>query len=1393
MSQQVYNWKRFWCPRSSQVDLGDRGFLTNPESDWGKHVNPNLVALEVIANIPCLVLLGEPGIGKSQEMDNLKKYTEANHEVLALDLRSCTNLKDDLFRDEQFTAWKGGTHCLYLFLDSLDEGLLQIQNLATQLVDGFKKNEYRDKFDRLYIRIACRTAIFPNILEDGLESFWKKENVGIYELAPLRRIDVNTAVNAYGLNADAFLDEVDYKGVVPFAIKPLTLKFLIKKFQDNNGQFPAQLKLEDLYLEGCRWLCEEQSLSRRASRQVGELLVEQRLIVAARIAAITVFANRFAVWTDNSGNTPGEDVFIESLCSGDETANGSRFSVNSREGIEEVLDTGLFASCGANRIGWAHQTYAEFLAAWYLRQHSLCISQILVLIIHPDQRLIPQLQETAAWLADMMPEVFQEVMKTDPDILLQSDLENKSDDQKKALVTSLLKAHSDRILPRKYNFRRYTKLSHSTLAKQLHPYVCGHIGNENAQRVAIDIAGACRLKELQNDLVNVALNPQEQYWTRVSAAISVCQIGDAITKAKLMPLALSQAGDDPEDELKGCGLRAIWPEHISVTELLNLLTRPKSELIGGRYQSFIVNDISKHLQVEDLPVALNWVKQQLTIQALRYPFEHLSDQILFKAWENFDYKEIPEKFTACAIFRLKERHEVFDLYDQGSFSSALSENNTKRLRFIEKVVSSIPHTETKFFWLLNVHPDKHIISQDDVFWMIEQLESASDEWTQHVWSELIYHCVNWLSCDHVSKILIASEGNSILRSKFIQLIEPVEIDSEKAKQCIAKYRETQQIEKENSLTLLETHPNRRVLECLDKFESGDLNAWITLYDEMKLTPTGDDGDYSSPDLTQLPGWQDANEMTRNRIISASEIYIENGNPNTALWLGTNSIFCDALSGYEALYLQVTQRLDSINRFKDEIWKKWASTILTYHDYYITDYEYNKNRDILIQKAYYFAPNEILTALTVEIDQQCKKGKWINIHSKLSCCWDERLSKVLLQKINEPNLDSQNLEALLGFLLGKKIKQAQDLAESLIFLLISQSSKDCPRIVAVARSLIFYAENAGWPVVWPIIQSEPEISREITGFMLSAFEDYELGQRLNEDQIAELYIYLTHNYFELEASDSNNLQDYLSYCILATLQERGTSEACEALRKIICEFPELADGLRWYLLEAEATVRLNTWNPPEPEHILQLVLNQDKRLVQDEHQLLKVLLESLDRLELELQGETPAVRDLWDKCNDNFFRPIDENAFSDYVKRFLDRDLKSRGIIVNREVELRRGSGGKSGERTDIHIDAVLKHPSGQTYSSITVIVEVKGCWHSEVQTAMESQLVGRYLSDNACRHGLYLIGWFSCQQWDSQDSRKNKTPRMTLDEARIQFDSQAETLSSSETEVCSYVLNTALR
>lgn len=61
----IYPWRRFWAPREGSIALEDGGFLTDPEGKYGRSLNPDVISLEALEEVPCLVLLGEPGIGKS--------------------------------------------------------------------------------------------------------------------------------------------------------------------------------------------------------------------------------------------------------------------------------------------------------------------------------------------------------------------------------------------------------------------------------------------------------------------------------------------------------------------------------------------------------------------------------------------------------------------------------------------------------------------------------------------------------------------------------------------------------------------------------------------------------------------------------------------------------------------------------------------------------------------------------------------------------------------------------------------------------------------------------------------------------------------------------------------------------------------------------------------------------------------------------------------------------------------------------------------------------------------------------------------------------------------------------------------------------------------------------
>lgn len=224
-----------------------------------------------------------------------------------------------LFDNPTFQEWLHGAGRLYLFLDGLDEGLLSIPILARFLSTEFAR--YRDHLARLSLRITCRTAEWPALLEDQLRELWSNANVRAFRLAPLRREDVHAAASANGLDADRFLEEIDRKAAVPLANRPITLRFLLNLYRVH-GTFPSTQPA--LYEEGCRILCEEMNPSRRSARYIGNFTARQRLAAAARLAYLMVFTNRSEVWDGvDLADAPMGSLQLDECSGGTEDADGT--------------------------------------------------------------------------------------------------------------------------------------------------------------------------------------------------------------------------------------------------------------------------------------------------------------------------------------------------------------------------------------------------------------------------------------------------------------------------------------------------------------------------------------------------------------------------------------------------------------------------------------------------------------------------------------------------------------------------------------------------------------------------------------------------------------------------------------------------------------------------------------------------------------------------------------------------------------------------------------------------------------------------------------------------------------------------------------------------------------
>jgi|GEM_PF-4647406 len=77
MSTKRYDWKRYWIPKDKKLPLDADGFLIDPAKPQGFwwSEKSDAVGFDSLIKAPCLVLLGEPGMGKSDTVKRAELLT----------------------------------------------------------------------------------------------------------------------------------------------------------------------------------------------------------------------------------------------------------------------------------------------------------------------------------------------------------------------------------------------------------------------------------------------------------------------------------------------------------------------------------------------------------------------------------------------------------------------------------------------------------------------------------------------------------------------------------------------------------------------------------------------------------------------------------------------------------------------------------------------------------------------------------------------------------------------------------------------------------------------------------------------------------------------------------------------------------------------------------------------------------------------------------------------------------------------------------------------------------------------------------------------------------------------------------------------------------------------
>lgn len=1394
MSSKIYQWKRFWCPRTGLIQLTPEGFLYDPEGPLGVHSNPDVKPYEKISGTHFLGLLGEPGIGKSHALEAEVRRIERLEVTRHVNLRSYSSedrLIKDVFMCQEFQDWLHGDYALHIFLDSLDECLLSVKTVATLLPDELKK--VQDHMDRLYMRVACRTAEWPPVFEEEMGKLWTRDGVGVYELTPLRRTDVEAAAEQEGIDDQAFLNAVRASGAAPLARTPVTLRFLMGSFS-SHGTLPAEQTA--LYLEGLKLLCDEPNKSRRAAGKAGDLQAEERLILAARLAAVTVFCNRFSIWTGPVSGLPDEDVALEALCGGTEQAPGRRLNVD-RDSLLETLNTGLFTSRGENRLGWAHQTYAEFLASWYIVQHSMPAGQVSGLLLHSSTGVVPQLHGVSAWMAEMLPEVRDLLLRSDPEALFRGGARLSSSSCRKALLDHLMRLVGEgRVGPYDQGIQGFLAgLVHDGLEKQIETYLCDKNAHVEIRRTAALAAEVCRLHALSRPLADIALDDSEPCRLREIALYALERIGNDEDRCRLRGLVLSQKGADREHPLIGGALRCLWPKYISFAEMMENLPVPREHTLGS-YEMFLSRELAHDIPEEDLPLALGWMTKSVPsgddAKVVREdPFEDACASIMIRAWSSLESPEVMDAFCEAALKRMRSKHEILGGVDVQKFKEMVEADSDRRRLLLGSLINmmALSGDET---WILQI-PSVPLLARTDGSWLVDRLRDAKDPKVRAMLIDLIARNADWSDRTFLRSVLSARGANRELRRSFPWHLLRMAIHTPGAFRLYTRIRGRRSRFRPPKVKTPRVSAQTEIRKSLETFEGGDMDAWWDLTQAVRITDSGSRQLCDEEnEMAKCPGWVAADDPMRKRVLAAAKAFVAGYEVADSMWLSVGSVFYLPWAGFRALLLLQDQDPRFLENMGQNLWMRWAPVILSFT---VGSQEMLQARKRLLTMAYSKVPDRLLSALSQLL--RAENGHWGHLSSisHLDIVWDGPIAASLMSELKQGGFSRDSTTDLLTGLLDHGVDEARKWGEEIV--LKSECTSQDPGITraqAVKILLAHRSEGLG-DAVWNALRLEFALRWDVIRELVN---DHRLiaemvTRNMKESQLADFYLWLHSEVPPDSGADGGPLKNFhwevWKDRAIGELRGRGTAKACESVQYLMQKLPE-KEYLKRVAREAQLALWRREWEPLSPDALIKLVQQADLRVVQNGDQLMQVVMESLERLEAELQSKPQAAPDLWNDSKKGSRRPKDEAHLSDYVKRHLDRDLKGRGIVVNREVQIERG------QLTDIRIDAVPRGRVSDNDEPVSLIIEVKGCWNPKVKDDMKDQLVARYLENSECQNGLYLVGWFLCAGWDDkQDGRRSQCASLqSLEEAGRFFEEQARQLSDACAKtIRAYTMDCSLR
>ncbi len=1403
---KTYDWERLWYKDGEEPTWTDDGYtwVSKKNSKFSfrdKHLYSEL------QHVPFLVLLGEPGMGKSYALKRAFRQTQdSGRQSIFIDLGSKDDprlLHESLFESTPFKDWvnsSGGEFTI--FVDGVDE----CEHLTFRQMETFLTSELQrqcgTRVAECKVRLTCRDSRWNRSFEPALKAAWQADHIAVYRLCQLQRSDVQLAAVAHNLKADLFDEAISEKQAEHFAASPNTLIALMQYFQQT-GKLPDNQW--ELFRSLCRVLSGEQN--RNAQSSLNDL---ERLAIASRIAFYSVFMGKYVIDLDldqrNLLSESNLDLRLSEL-SGGTVANGEDTVNVTYDSLRETLSTALFEFGGSGKQKWKQKTNAEFLAAYYIHSNGLSTKQVTGLLIQNGKPIV-QVAETTSWLCVVRDDLFDIVVRSDPLALLSGDALPNTDEKRLTLVEQLFAHMMDgRLLEVETTDRRLRALTHELLSKQLEELLGKETLSIPARRLAVTMTGACRLEALEWKLADIALDSSENVTVRRRAAGVVRQIGSDECKLMLKPLLSQSVDTDSEMELLGYALYCCYPKLLSSVEMFEAL-RPQHENTAGIYSGFL-HDLLELMPESDLDVALDWAAKLGAIDKQPRDFVDLITEFVFRAISSLDHPRVRSNFIAYLVSRQRFDDAPVGRDGEAIYRSQIGESKDRYDLLLEVInIIAISHpVESRD--AAEIEPAEAIrnamnsidsldvagwlafrcflVTADDVPRLCRFAAECNSLRAREIAMYLIDRLLNWERLDHIDAVLpirnlldpaVKFDCDLSQHQKYLDLKQDADINLAENEPDDPKKREgyktpSQELERLRELAL-----------------SGDWGQWWRIVLTLLYHEDGRSGiSEHQMNLLSYPGWKSASDEVREQLRYIAKRYLQTYDLKDEDWLGKTTYHRPAMSAYKAFKLLRS----SGQEIEVELWGKWSLVLLAFSKEDVDNKENAIEAELLK-----LAPDAVLKRLDDLLEHD-----WLYEASSkvlLRIDWTQQLEEFVLNRINNCTKFSDKEVELVGHLLLR----AFDEGKRLVLTLLGNSQRPEPKlVVALIKMLVRSSGDSEWDTVWTQLQIELLTEELLNALSLLSPKDFVL--KLSEEQIGDLYVFIANRPELITLSPAlcwgpvGSIKE-LHSALIEELRRRATLDSVNQLKRLAKALPDYV-GLPGITQQAEFRLRASIWPRPTASDLKTLLKDSRRRVIQDSQQLMEAVIESLDRLQKKLQhSETPCAIDLWNE-NDSGYSPKVENRLSDYIKRHLDDELVQQQVLVCREPQIRAGDLPRFRDKKDKSkprrsgqlVDVYAKSFDPALSTTFVVIIEVKGCWNKGLLSSVKTQLKKRYLQKNCFTHGIYVVGFYHCDiHYPNDKSAVACRKHSTIEEVRGLVDVACDTASTDGIKLSAVTLDLGL-